>query len=77
MAYMEGKRYQEAFDAIEQALSINRKELLANDVVAYNIGLAMQLTNKIDEAMEIFSTIKDRNPSFPGIDQQIKALAEV
>ncbi|HDQ40224.1 MAG TPA: tetratricopeptide repeat protein [Desulfonatronum sp.] len=76
MAYIEGKRYHEAHDAVHRALALNREELLANDVVAFNIGLTMQYVHKNGEAKEIFSRIRERNPSFPGIDKQLSALAQ-
>lgn len=77
MAYMEGKRYEDAVVAFKQAMNLNKVELLANDVVAFNIGLAMQFVKKYEPAREIFCLIKERNPSFPGIDEQIRQLNDI
>lgn len=75
MAYMEGKRFRDAHDAFQNALRINRDELLSNDVVAYTIGLAMQHLKKYDEARELFLRVKELNPDFPGIDKQLSVVS--
>ncbi|HDQ41406.1 MAG TPA: tetratricopeptide repeat protein, partial [Desulfonatronum sp.] len=75
MAYMEGKRFRDAYDAFQRALDINRDELLSTDVVAYNIALAMQHMKKNDEARKLFLRVKELNPDFPGIDKQLNVVS--
>jgi len=71
MAFMEGGRFWDAYDAFEKALKINRVSLLSNEVSAFNIGVVRQQLRKKEQARELFLRVKELNPDFPAIDKRI------